>query len=1008
MTATDGGTVAVSAGGSATITNTRNTGSLKVTKLVTGDIPADLIPANFTITVTDVDGNEQTKTVQNGTTVEFTGLATGAATIKEEADDAQVKYYTLSVDYNDAQVEIVKDSTSEATVTNTYTRDKGNLTVKKVVDGVETDKKYTITVSGPSDFTPQTIELGNGEKWEFTDIPSGTYTITESETGVQIATYDWTNPGALTGEVTKNGNAEVVVTNKYTRQLSSATITKTVVSPSDADKSREYEFTAILMDGSTKVWTKTFTLSDGESQTYTGLPVGAVLTVTEKDYTDDHITTTVTNNGTVTIENGKTKTIAFTNTRELADIIVMKDVNGSVVDGDKEFTFTWSVAGTEMSGTAKLTDDGEFKIEGVPVGAALTVTETGDETYTTTYAVDGGNSVSGTSAVQTVASGGHTILFTNNLKNSTVTVEKSIENEVNRDKTFDFTATLYFKDAPIAFPASAQGNGITFSDDRMSADFALGDGDSVTFAGLPIGTELRVVEDGSEDYTTVNTDGEGVNAAQVVTLAESDIIFTNTRKAGTVKVSKAVVGSTNDGNVPFTFTAQLWDGEDQVAFPASVGQIEGIELKDNNKTITFTLKHGEELKISGLYAGTTLKVVEAVPANYTAKPESDEAKVEGDTVKDIDITNLRKLADVDVKKIVAGHVIHDDIDFAFTATLWDGETPIAFPGETEIGAKTFTLKHDESKTFADLFVGSTLKIEETENPLFTTGNTHGEGFNAAYTVKEMNNETVVYTNTIKTGSAKVTKTVVGDIIDKAEDFEFTAELYFRGEKITFPDGDEVKTFELNHEGEKLFEDLPIGTVLKVVETANGNYITTYTGADEETTPAVAIVGDAVKTLAYTNTLKETEMTITKNVTGNMGDYEKAFSFVVTMKDKYDNGLKFKHNGAEVTAANFTLKHGESVTLTEIPAGAIVTIEEESGVYTASAVLNGDEQTTVKMKHGSAEFTVEDATADEVVVINDYTVTVDTGISLDSMPYIITLVMAGGLFLLLRKRKAQEA
>ena len=126
-----------------------------------------------------------------------------------------------------------------------------------------------------------------------------------------------------------------------------------------------------------------------------------------------------------------------------------------------------------------------------------------------------------------------------------------------------------------------------------------------------------------------------------------------------------------------------------------------------------------------------------------------------------------------------------------------------------------------------------------------------------------------------------------------------------------------------------------------------------------------------------------------------------------MEDKYGNPVAFVHDGVEVTNATFLLKHGESVTLTNIPVGAIVMIDEENGDYEVTATFNGEK---LKVnKKGEMKTEVVDAEADTVIVNNDHTIPVPVGVALDSLPYILILVVvaAGGVFLFLRKRRNQE-
>ncbi|MCD8008496.1 MAG: Cna B-type domain-containing protein, partial [Clostridiales bacterium] len=87
----------------------------------------------------------------------------------------------------------------------------------------------------------------------------------------------------------------------------------------------------------------------------------------------------------------------------------------------------------------------------------------------------------------------------------------------------------------------------------------------------------------------------------------------------------------------------------------------------------------------------------------------------------------------------------------------------------------------------------------------------------------------------------------------------------------------------------------------------------------------------------TNTYHEAALTVSKSVTGNYGDKTTEFHFTVTLGDAISGtyGDMTFENGV----ASFTLKDGESVTATSLPAGITYVVEEteanEDG-YTAAA------------------------------------------------------------------------
>lgn len=120
-------------------------------------------------------------------------------------------------------------------------------------------------------------------------------------------------------------------------------------------------------------------------------------------------------------------------------------------------------------------------------------------------------------------------------------------------------------------------------------------------------------------------------------------------------------------------------------------------------------------------------------------------------------------------------------------------------------------------------------------------------------------EAAVFTNTAKTGSLTVKKTVVGG--DSQREFGFTVALadgdgepvsgtFGKGEHaVTFTDG--KATFTLKDGGEKTIAGLPVGARYTVTEDAAEGYTTAVNGADGS--KAEGTVTEAGATAAFTNT-----------------------------------------------------------------------------------------------------------------------------------------------------------
>lgn len=160
----------------------------------------------------------------------------------------------------------------------------------------------------------------------------------------------------------------------------------------------------------------------------------------------------------------------------------------------------------------------------------------------------------------------------------------------------------------------------------------------------------------------------------------------------------------------------------------------------------------------------------------------------------------------------------------------------------------------------------------------------------------------------------------------------------------------------------------------------------------------------------------TSIKLKKLVTGSMGDKQKKFHFTISI-EKDNKNVTFKVGNASKTgSATVDLANNEESTLTEIPVGANVTITEDdySGSrYTTSYQIdnvgnstdaNGDENSRVaEISNIQAK---DNASAHEVVFTNNKEAIPDTGITLDSLPFItlLALSIAGGIFYLLCRYK----
>lgn len=155
----------------------------------------------------------------------------------------------------------------------------------------------------------------------------------------------------------------------------------------------------------------------------------------------------------------------------------------------------------------------------------------------------------------------------------------------------------------------------------------------------------------------------------------------------------------------------------------------------------------------------------------------------------------------------------------------------------------------------------------------------------------------------------------------------------------------------------------------------------------------------------------TTVNIKKIVTGNMGDKSKAFHFKVSVVNGNINH-PFNIGATQYSgSADITLSDNQTTMVTKVPVGATVTITENdySGSrYTTSYTIGGSDSTIGNTAEISniQQLNEDENTAHEVTFTNNKDAIPDTGLDLNTTPYILALgiVAAGAGVLLFRRRK----
>lgn len=167
--------------------------------------------------------------------------------------------------------------------------------------------------------------------------------------------------------------------------------------------------------------------------------------------------------------------------------------------------------------------------------------------------------------------------------------------------------------------------------------------------------------------------------------------------------------------------------------------------------------------------------------------------------------------------------------------------------------------------------------------------------------------------------------------------------------------------------------------------------------------------DTDKTGEIENTYESKTLTVTKTVTGTMGDKTKDFSVTVTLTPaegkELTSAITHTANDKVGTVNNedgtytftFNVKNGATISFANIPIGAKYTVDEAD--YSAEEYETSGEVTEAT-----------ELTADTTVgIINHKDGNIDTGIVLDSLPYILigAVAMAAAVVMIAKKRRVED-
>ena len=541
------------------------------------------------------------------------------------------------------------------------------------------------------------------------------------------------------------------------------------------------------------------------------------------------------------------------------------------------------------------------------------------------------------------------------------------------------------------------------------ASFTVTDGVTVTAVGLPAGLTYTVaeLEENTGGYVTeyVGKTGEipadGTAHAEVV----NNLPVTPPppeEETGALEVIKHVTG---DGDKLKEWHITVTLGE------ALTGQYGDMYFE--NGVASFTVTDGVTVTAVGLPAGITYTVAELeentdgyvteyvgktgeIPADGTAHAE---------VVNDLPVTpppSESETGSLTVAKTVQSPNPNDYMrPFEFAVQLSDSTINGRY-GDMVFsdGVAYITLTSGQSLTASELPMGISYSIYETDAYGFTVlVNGMPSSGVASGTILSDSVRFEAFTNISNIpepeyGGLTVTKTVEGSGADYEKYFTFTVTLseHLTGQygQMLFNNG--VAVFTLKHGESCTAFGIPAGTYYTVAEYDNEGYEVTSVGE------VGTVIANAVVSADFVNTRDEPEdepeedkggLTVRKTVTGSDGDRFKEFTFTVTLSDSSINGVYGDMIFVDGAAA-FTLRHGESITASCLPAGITYTVTEtDNEGYTV--VSFGETGTIPANGEAAAEFVNSRGESDEFgnLTVEKFV----TGFGIDSQDFTFTVTLS---------------
>ncbi|MCC3297990.1 DUF5979 domain-containing protein [Arthrobacter caoxuetaonis] len=554
--------VAITAGttATATVANTYTflPGTLAVTKTIAGEAAGAQDEVVITVVCTSGETEVVNDTINipaNATEVtptEYGDLPAGTSCVVTETSSGETPNIAVET-IGTGTFTVPAAGSVEAAVTNTYTFRTGVLAVRKLIEGAAAGQQGEVTLSvvctgGSTLSTTITIPAGATETdpEEYPGLIAGTScVVTETANGssTEIGVETVFDPAGATVIIPVEGGVEVTVTNTYSENPGSLTVSK-VIAGAFAGQQGEVQVDILCRLDDETTFSTSITIAAGTTdpttETFGDIPAGSECAVTESLTGEtDQIAVEVDLPDSVVIAPGGTGTATVTNTytEKPGIITVYKNFEGPAAGSQEavEIQVTCTLDGATVfeetfQGPAQVTSPVFGRYLNVPAGAACAVTELEDGS-TPAILVE-----TDLSDPFTVPAGGEveaTVINTYTFAPGAISVSKVIDGEAAGNQEEVQLRTVCILD------------GETVLDESFTIPEQSTGTESTEYAELPVGAECTVTEtqNGATDtigVSTVEPDPVTIEAGSGVAVEVTNTYFYN---PGTLEVTKQIAGA---------------------------------------------------------------------------------------------------------------------------------------------------------------------------------------------------------------------------------------------------------------------------------------------------------------------------------------------------------------------------------------------------------------------------------------------------------------------------------